>query len=83
MDKHADEDLIRQLAKKIAKSVNTEADLGDFSKLLKKIVVETALDAELTYYLGYEMHRPKGDGSGNNRNGKSKKRLKSHHGDID
>ena len=29
----------------------TEADLGDFSKLLKKIVIETALDAELTDHL--------------------------------
>ena len=41
-----DEDLIRQLAKKItAKNLKTEANLADFSKLLKKIVVETALDA--------------------------------------
>ena len=83
MDTHVDEDLIRQLAKKIAKDVKTEADLGDFSKLLKKIVVETALDAELTDHLGYEKHSPKGDGSGNSRNGKSKKRLKGDHGDID
>lgn len=44
IDTHVDEDLIRQLAKKIAKDVRTEADLGDFSKLLKKIAVETALD---------------------------------------
>ncbi|MFK8076620.1 MAG: hypothetical protein AB8B84_08535 [Granulosicoccus sp.] len=53
MDTFVDEDLIRQLAKKIAKDVKTEANLGDFSKLLKKIVVETALDAELTDHLGY------------------------------
>ena len=48
METHVDEDAIRKLAQKIAKDVKTEADLGDFSKLLIKIVVETALDAELT-----------------------------------
>lgn len=83
METHVDEDLIRQLAKKIAKDVKTEADLGDFSKLLKKIVVETALDAELTDHLGYDKHSAEGAGSGNSRNGKSKKRLKGDHGDID
>ena len=83
MDTHVDEDLIRQLAKNIAKDIKTEADLGDFSKLLKKIVVETALDAELTDHLGYDKHNPKGNGSGNSRNGKSRKRLKGDHGDID
>jgi putative transposase len=60
-----DEDLIRQLIKKIAKDVKTEADLGDFSKFLKKIVVETALDAELTEPLSYDKHNPQGNGSGN------------------
>ena len=83
METHVDEDAIRKLAKKIAKDVKTEADLGDFSKLLKKIVVETALDAELTDHLGYDKNNPKGNGSGNSRNGKSRKRLKGDHGDID
>ena len=83
METHVDENLIRQLAKKIAKDIKTEADLGDFSKLLKKIVVETALDAELTEHLGYDKHNPQGNGSGNSRNGKSSKRLKGDHGDIE
>jgi len=83
METHVDEELVRQLAKNIAKDIKTEADLGDFSKLLKKIVVETALDAELTDHLGYEKNNSKGDGSGNSRNGKSSKRLKGDHGDID
>ena len=78
-----DENLIRQLAKKIAKDIKTEADLGDFSKLLKKIVVETALDAELTEHLGYDKHSPQGNGSGNSRNGNSSKRLKGDHGYIE
>ncbi|MFK7996925.1 MAG: hypothetical protein AB8B87_22500 [Granulosicoccus sp.] len=40
MDAHVDEDAIRQLAKKIAQDIKTEADLGDFSKLLKKTVLK-------------------------------------------
>jgi len=36
METPMDEKLIRQLAKNIAKDIKTEADLGDFSKLLKK-----------------------------------------------
>ena len=83
METQMDEDLIRQLAKNIAKDIKTEADLGDFSKLLKKIVVETALDAELTDHLGYDKNDSKGNGSGNSRNGKSRKRLRGDHGDID
>ncbi len=83
METHVDEKLIRQLAKSIAKDIKTEADLGDFSKLLKKIVVETALEAELTDHLGYDKNDPKGNGSGNSRNGTSRKRLKGDHGNID
>jgi len=83
METKMDEDLVRKLAKNIAKDIKTEADLGEFSKLLKKIVVKTALDAELTEHLGYEKNDSKGDGSGNSRNGKSRKRLKGDHGDID
>ncbi len=83
METYVDEDAIRQLAKKIAKDIKSEADLGDFSRLLKKIVVETALGAELIDHLGYDKHNAKGNGSGNSRNGKSKKRLKGDHGDVE
>jgi len=48
MKTNVDEDSLRKLGKKIARGIKTEADLGDFSKLPKKIVVETDLDAELT-----------------------------------
>jgi len=83
METYVDEEAIRQLAKKIATEIKTEADLGVFSKVLKKVVVETALDAELTEHLGYERHSPEGNKSGNSRNGTSKKRLKGDHGDIE
>jgi len=34
-------------------------------------------------HLGYEKNDPKGNNSGNSRNGKSRKRLKSEHGDLE
>jgi len=36
---------------------------------LTKIVLETALEAEMTEHLGYEAHDPSGHHSGNSRNG--------------
>ena len=42
------------LAKELAKNLKTEADLNDFSRALKKLTVETVLNAELTEHLGYE-----------------------------
>ena len=42
---------------------------------LTKALVERALDGELTHHLGYEKHAPKGRGSGNNRNGRSRKKV--------
>ena len=36
-----------------------EADLNSFSKALKKLTVETALNAELTKHLGYEKNSPR------------------------
>ncbi|MFK8082578.1 MAG: transposase [Granulosicoccus sp.] len=83
MKTYLGEDAIRQLAQKIAKDIKTEANLGDFTKLLKKIVFETALDAELTDHLVYDKNSPKGNGTRNSRNGKSKKRPKGDHGDVE
>ena len=42
---------------------------------LKKAVMERALGAELTEHLGYEVGDPAGNGSGNSRNGFSKKQV--------
>ena len=47
------------LAKEFAKNLKTEADLNNFSKALKKLTVETILNAELTDHLGYEKHSPR------------------------
>jgi putative transposase len=52
-------------------------------KQLTKALLERALGAELTTHLGYEKHDPAGYGSGNTRNGKSKKKLKGEFGELE
>ena len=42
------DEVMLALAKEFAKNLKTEADLNNFSKALKKLTVETALNAELT-----------------------------------
>jgi len=51
-------------------------------KQLTKALVERAMEAELTTHLGYEKHDPVGYGSGNSRNGKSRKQLKGDFGEV-
>jgi putative transposase len=52
-------------------------------KQLTKALVERAMETELTTHLGYEKHDPVGHGSGNSRNGASKKRLKGDFGEVE
>ena len=51
-------------------------------KQLTKLLVEKALDAELTEHLGHERHEAVANASGNTRNGKSKKTLKGEFGEL-
>ena len=51
-------------------------------KQLTKRLVEKTLEAELTDHLGYEPNALQGRGSGNNRNGKSKKTVQTDSGEI-
>jgi len=48
---------ILAFAKEAAKSMKTEKDLSDFSRMLKKVTVEAALGAELDDHLGYDIHQ--------------------------
>jgi putative transposase len=52
-------------------------------KQLTKALLERAMEAELTTHLGYKKHDPAGYGSGNSRNGTSKKKLKGDFGEMD
>ncbi|MRO25536.1 IS256 family transposase, partial [Yersinia pestis] len=65
----------------MAKGLKTEADLNAFSRMLTKLTVETALNAELTEHLGHEKNTPK-SGS-NTRNGYSSKTLLCDDGEIE
>ena len=50
---------LKALAAELAKGLKTEADLNQFSRMLTKLTVETALNAELTDHLGHEKNAPK------------------------
>jgi len=67
----------------LAKGLKSQADLGDLTQQLVKMTVEAALGAELDDHLGYDKHDPAGRGSGNSRNGSTRKRLKGQHGEVE
>lgn len=76
-----DEKKLKALAAELAKGLKIEADLNHFSRMLTKLTVETALNAELTDHLGHEKNAPK-TGS-NTRNGYSSKTLLCYDGEIE
>jgi len=45
-------------------------------KQLTKLLVEKALDAEMTEHLGHEKRQPVANGAGNTRNGRSRRRSR-------
>ncbi|RPH29321.1 IS256 family transposase [Buttiauxella warmboldiae] len=68
-----DEKQLQALANELAKNLKTPEDLNQFDRMLKKISVEAALNAEMIHHLGYEKNHPK---TGNNtRNGHSTKTV--------
>ncbi|PWC09217.1 IS256 family transposase [Brenneria corticis] len=76
-----DKKQLQALATELAKNLKTPDDLNQLSRFLKKLTVETALNAELTAHLGHEKHQPK-SGS-NTRNGYSAKTVDSEEGPLD
>ena len=64
---------------------DTEAVMGQDGLMmqLRKRVVETMLEGEMTSHLGYEPHDPLGNGSGNSRNGRFSKRVHSKDGELE
>ncbi|HTV84456.1 MAG TPA: IS256 family transposase [Dyella sp.] len=51
-------------------------------KQLTKLLVEKALDAEMTEHLGHEKNEPVANAAGNTRNGRSRKTLKGEFGEL-
>jgi len=85
MAKKKEPDHIDKLVEELTKNATAEELLkdGNVLKDLKKRLVETALEAEMTDHLGYEKHSPDGRGSGNSRNGKTSKRILDGDGDVE
>src|SRR5215204_360915 len=52
-------------------------------KMLSKQLMERLLEAEMTNHLGYMKHAVEGKNSGNSRNGKTQKTVKTGNGDIE
>ncbi|EEZ40499.1 IS256 family transposase [Photobacterium damselae] len=77
MDKKA----LEAFAREAAKSIKTESDLDDFRKMLTKVTVETALNAELDEHLGYQKHQARTNS--NSRNGYSGKSIIADDGEVD
>ena len=77
-----DKDLIDKLLKDYEKPEDLIGENG-LLKQLTKALVERALSAELTHHLGYEKHDPEGRGSGNSRNGNSRKKLTGDFGEVE
>jgi putative transposase len=78
--------LDNELIDKLIEGYQKPEDLIGENGLLKqltKALLERALNAELTHHLGYEKHDPEGRGSGNSRNGKSRKNLKGDFGEME
>jgi putative transposase len=55
---------------------------GGLIKQLTKAIIERCLETELEGHLGYPKHGRRGEGTGNVRNGTSRKKLKGTQGEI-
>jgi len=75
-------ELINELLKDYQKPEDVIGDNG-LLKQLTKAILERALESELTHELGYEKHSRAENPTGNSRNGKSSKTLKTDHGAME
>ena len=79
------DELFEQFKKDLSKA-KTYKDLMGKDGAIKKLMkasIESMLEAEMTEHLGYEKNDPTGNNSGNSRNGKYPKNIKSDNGVID
>ena len=64
----------------------TADDLTGKNGLIQRLIggmLEQMLENEMNEHLGYQKHSSKGDHSGNSRNGRTKKTLKSNYGEVE
>lgn len=74
------EDLLA-IAKEAAKNIKTEHDLSALTKMLSKITIEAALNAELDDHLGYDKHEI--TDTENSRNGYTSKTIQTDDGQFE
>ena len=72
---------LEAFAREAAKGMKTEQDLNDFRKILTKVTVEAALNAELDHHLGYQKNEQ--SHSDNYRNGSTSKTLRTEDGQFE
>ena len=72
---------LEAFGKEVAKSIKSEDDLNDFRKMLTKVTVEAALNAELDHHLGYRKNEK--SASSNHRNGFTSKTLRTEDGQFE
>jgi transposase-like protein len=70
------------VARARAEGVELTGEGGLLTGLVRQ-VLQTGLEVELEEHLGYEPHDPAGRGSGNSRNGRSRKTVKTDIGDVE
>jgi putative transposase len=70
------------VARARAEGVELTGDDGLLTAMIRQ-VLQTGLEVELTDHLGYEPHDPAGRGSGNSRNGTSRKTVTTDVGDVE
>jgi len=71
---------LEAFTKVAAKGIKTPKDLNNFSRMLKKITVEAAMNGEMDEHVGYEKHAE--SVVKNNRNGVTTKRIKTKDGEF-
>jgi transposase-like protein len=72
---------LHAIAQEAAKNIKTEHDLTELTKMLSKITIEAALNAELDDHLGYGKHEA--SDSTNSRNGYMSKTLHTDNGTFE
>lgn len=74
-----------RLIQELLKDVKSPEDITGKDGLLKELsakLIGAAMNGELTDHLGYEKGEASGKGSGNSRNGKTKKKVKTELGEL-
>ncbi len=76
---------VNEVLDKLVAGYQKPADILGENGLLKqltKALVERALEAEMTHHLGYSKYAPEGKNSGNSRNGREPKTVKTESGEL-